>query len=763
MSAAQGLKRVLLGRPMATGAMGHTLLPKVIALPVFSSDALSSVAYATQEILLVLGLAGAGALSNVVPISFAVAGLLALVVVSYRQTVRAYPNGGGAYIVAKENLGDMAGLLAASALLIDYVLTVSVSITAGTEAVLTAAPGLADLRVEIAMLFIAFVAMINLRGVKESGVFFAIPTYLFIASIATLLVTGFVKCVGGCPVAESATTILHVESPLTLFLVLKAFAAGTTALTGVEAISNGVPAFRYPQSRNAATTLTVMGTISISMFLGVSWLAHQMQVRYVHGQETSVLGDIAHGVFGGGFGFYVVQVATAAILILAANTAFADFPRLASILATDRYMPRQLMNRGDRLVFSNGVVILSLLASMLIVVLRADLNRLIQLYLVGVFVSFTLSQTGMVVHWRKLKEPGWKRSIVINAVGAVMTAVVLCVVIATKFLAGAWIVVAATPLLMALMRGIHKHYSDVASQLEHPDRRPSDRRRGDHSMVILVDRVDAATAHSVGYVRMARPRKASAITLDKSVVAAFKRIAPEMPVVVLERGGSTAETINAYLAKTRRQLPPDEFYSLVIPEQLENHGLWEIIRRPRIHRLKSHFLGTRGVQLIDIPIFRDDVDPSRDESQEPARNYVVVLVSGVHNATLQAIEYAETLNSTDLRAVSFGLDLAETDKLANQWLEYEIPVPLELEDSPYRDIGQSLVNYIKGFRPDGAERVVTVVIPEFVVGKARHHLLHGQTALLVKRHLLFEKGVVVASVPYHLEETDRTQPPDQSP
>jgi amino acid transporter len=737
---------------MATGAMGHTLLPKIIALPVFSSDALSSVAYATQEILLVLGLAGATALPRLVPISFAVAGLLALVVVSYRQTVRAYPNGGGAYIVSRENLGDNAGLLAASALLIDYVLTVSVSITAGTEAVLTAAPGLAHLRVEIAMIFIAFVATVNLRGVKESGVFFAVPTYLFIASIATLLLTGFVKCLGGCPIAESATTTLHVESTLSLFLLLKAFAAGTTALTGVEAISNGVPAFRYPQSHNAATTLTIMGTISISMFLGVSWLANQMQVRYVHGQETSVLGEIAHGVFGGGFGFYVVQVATAAILILAANTAFADFPRLASILATDRFMPRQFMNRGDRLVFSNGVLILSVLASLLIIVFGADLNRLIQLYLVGVFVSFTLSQTGMVVHWRKLKEPGWRRSIVINAIGATMTAVVLCVVIATKFLEGAWIVVAATPLLMLLMKSIHTHYMDVVHQLDHPDRRPRDRRQGDHSMVILVNRVDAATAHAVGYVRSTRPRQVSAITFEGSNAAAFKRMAPEMPIAVLERTGNTAGSIMAYLAESRKKLSPDDFYSLVIPELLERRSLWEILRRPRLHRLKASFLGAEGVQIIDIPIFKGDIDPSRDETQEQARNYVVVLVSGVNNATLQAIEYAETLSPTDLRAVSFGLDPAETTKLADQWLEYKIQVPLELEDSPYRDIGQSLVNYLKGFRLDGSDRVVTVVIPEFVVGKLRHHLLHGQTALLVKRHMLFEKGVVVASVPYHLEE-----------
>jgi amino acid transporter len=752
LSKAQAVKRIFLGRPMATSAMQHTLLPKWIALPVFSSDALSSVAYATQEILLVLGLAGAAALSKVVPISLAVAALLALVVVSYRQTVRAYPSGGGAYIVSRENLGEGAALVAAAALMIDYVLTVSVSITAGTEAVLTAAPGLSHLRIEIAIVFIVFVALINLRGVKESGIFFAVPTYLFIGSIASLLVVGFAKCLGGCPLAESAHIPLHVEHGLSAFLILKAFSAGTTALTGVEAISNGVPAFRYPQSKNAATTLTIMGTISISMFLGVSWLANQMHVRYTEGYERSVLGDIAHGIFGGGFGFYVVQAATAAILILAANTAFADFPRLASILATDRFLPRQLMNRGDRLVFSNGVVILSLLASLLVVIFGADLNRLIQLYLVGVFVSFTLSQWGMVVHWRRIRERGHLRSIVINGVGGTLTAIVLCVVIATKFLSGAWIVVAATPLLMLLMRSIHRHYSEVGRQLGHPERRPLDRRSGEHSMVILVERVDAATARAVGYVRAVRPRRMAAVTFDKTTAAAFRQMAPGVALTVLDRKGSLRDGLKPYLASMRKEAPAGEFLSLVIPELLERRGLWELLRRPAMHRLKASFLAVPGIQVIDIPISRDQVDPDRAETVEPGRNYVIVLVAGVHNASLQAIEYAETLSPSDLRAVSFGLDPAGTDKLAEEWLEYEIPVPLELHESPYRDIGRSLVDYIRRLEPDGHQRVVTVVIPEFVVDKARHQLLHGQTALLVKRHLLFETGVVLASVPYHIKD-----------
>ena len=752
MSRSQTFKRLLLGRPMSSGQLEHTLLPKVLALPVFSSDPLSSNAYATQEILLVLGTVSVGALANVIPISFAVAALLATVVVSYRQTVRAYPSGGGAYIVAHENLGPYPGLLAAAALLIDYVLTVSVSITAGIDAIVSAAPSLEHRKIEIAIGFVVFVTLMNLRGTKESGTLFAIPTYGFVLSIYAMLIMGFAKCVGGCPLAESAGTHLEPEHTLTLFLVLKAFSAGTTALTGVEAISNGVPAFRYPQSRNAATTLGVMGVMSISMFLGVSWLANQTQVVYTEESSRTVVAQIAHAVFGGGFGFYMVQTMTAGILILAANTAYQDFPRLISILAKDRFMPRQFMNRGDRLVFSNGIVVLAILASLLIVIFNANLNSLIQLYLVGVFISFTLSQAGMVVHWKRDPEEGTKGRMLINGFGATITGIVFCVVVSTKFLSGAWIIVAAIPLIILLMRGIHRHYGDVASQLAHPERRPTDRRAGEHSMCMLVERVDASVAHAVGYVRSLRPRSVTAVTFDKATVSSFKRLAPEIPITVLEEEGRKADAIKAHLAGQRKKLPAEHFYSLVVPELLKRRGLWEVLRRPGLHRLKAAFLPERGVQLLNIPIFRSDLDASRDDAQEPARNYVVVLVSGVHNATLQAIEYGETLNPTDLRALSFGLDPVETDKLAQQWMNYNVQAPLELEDSPYRDIGQSLVKYIERFNPDGIDRVVTVVLPEFVVSKMSHQLLHGQTALLVKRHLLFQRGVVVASVPYHLEE-----------
>ena len=753
------LKRVLLGRPMSSGELEHTLLPKVIALPVFSSDPLSSNAYATQEALIVLATAGAAGMSLIFPVSIAVATLLAIVVTSYRQTVKAYPTGGGAYRVSHENLGMYPGLLAASALLIDYVLTVSVSITAGVEAITSVSETLSEYRVPIAFAFIAFVTVINLRGVKESGTFFAIPTYGFVASIYVMIATGIFQCLGGCPQAESAelmNSTAHVTGAVGIILVLRAFAAGTTALTGVEAIADGVPAFRYPQSKNAATTLTVMAALSISMFLGISWLADHLNVVYLHieeGHQPSVVAQIAETIFHGGPLFYIVQGMSAAILILAANTAYQDFPRLSSILAGDRYMPRQFMNRGDRLVFSNGVIILAVLAAILIYVFDANLTRLIQLYLVGVFISFTLSQTGMVVRGRRLKQPGWRRSAAISGFGAVVTGVVLIVIGASKFMAGAWIVVASIPVLMFLMRSVHKHYTAVEAELAHPARRPADRRPADQHMVIYVTTMDAAVERALGYARAMRPAHISAVTFDSAHFRLWKRLAPDIPVELAPQGMRRTKAMREYLVEKRTalELDEDDFLTLLIPEVLESTSLLEVFRRPALHRLKGSLLTQLGVQVLDVPVVRKDIDPHLDQSHEPGRNYTIVLVSGVHNATLQAFEYAETLQSIDVRAVSFGLDELQTDKLVAQWASIGIPHPLEIEASPFRDIGTSLVQYLRQFRADGLERTVTVVLPEFVVNKTRHQILHNQTALIVKRRLLFERGTVVVSVPYHLE------------
>ena len=757
------LKRLVLGRPMSSGELEHTLLPKVIALPVFSSDPLSSNAYATQEILLVLGLAGALHLDLVVYISIAVASLLGIVVTSYRQTVRAYPTGGGAYRVSSENLGMAAGLLAASALLLDYVLTVSVSITAGVDAIVSAAEGLAAQRVPLAIGFIIFVALINLRGVKESGTFFAVPTYGFVAIIYLLLATGFVKCLGGCPQAESAGLTLHSEQAFSFVLILRAFAAGTTALTGVEAIADGVQAFRYPQSKNAASTLAVMGVLATSMFLGISILASGTNVVYEEGAARTVVAQIGHAIFGGGFFFYLLQAMTAGILILAANTAFQDFPRLSSILAADNFMPRQFMNRGDRLVFSNGIIILATLAGLLVVAFDADLNRLIQLYLVGVFISFTLSQSGMVLRWKRLREKGWKGKAAVNGFGAVVTGTVFFVIVSTKFSHGAWMIMVAIPIVMFGMYTVHKHYTDLASQLGHPSRRPIDRRPGHQHLVILAERIDVATARAVGYARSVRTTDVAAVTFDPTNAAAWRRLAPEIELTLLSGSGSREKLLKEHLRAKRATLDEDDFLTLVIPEVLKRRGLLEIIRRPGLHRLKGSLLREPGVQVLDIPVLRDTVDPSVDQAHEPARNYVLILVSGVTNATLQAIEYAETLRPTDIRAISFGLDPTKTEALGDAWMESGIPHPLEIEASPFRDIGESLVRYVRPFQPDGVERVVTVVIPEFVVSKRRHQVLHGQTGLLVKRRLLFEPGVVVVSVPYPIAREAARESQTDSP
>jgi amino acid transporter len=749
------LKRVLVGRPMSSGELEHTLLPKTIALPVFSSDPLSSNAYATQEILLVLGTAGVLSLSLVFPIAIAVALLLATVVTSYRQTVQAYPMGGGAYRVARENIGTWAGLLAASALLVDYVLTVAVSVVAGVDAIISAAPGFAAFDIELAILFAVLVALLNLRGVRESGALFAIPTYGFVLSIYVLLIAGFTKCLGGCPPAETAGLALEPHTVLGPLLLLKAFAAGTTALTGVEAIADGAAAFRYPQSRNAATTLTLMGAMTITMFLGISWLADHTNAAFTHDMERTVVAQLATAVFGGGPMFYVVQIMTAGILILAANTAFQDFPRLSSILATDGFLPRQFRNRGDRLVFSNGVLILTVLAALLIWAFNANLNSLIQLYLVGVFISFTLSQTGMVMRWKNLKTAGWRRRAAINGFGAAVTGIVFFVIAQSKFLGGAWIVLVAIPLVMVFMRSIHKHYEDVAGELSRPDRVPEDRRPGNQHMLILVERVNEATMRAVAYVRAAGPAEASAVTLDPSNAVDWEALAIDVPLTTLDRSGSEVVILRRYVRSLRSQLSRRDFLTLVVPEELQDTGMREIVRHPARQRLKAAFLSEPGVQVLDIPLPRRPSPPARDDLarllQPPARHTVCILVSNVHNATLQAIEYAETLGASDIRAVSFVLDPEQSERLTTAWLGSGIPHPLEIEDSPFRDIGRSLSGYLLQFQPDGIHRVVTVVIPEFVVDRRRHQFLHGQTALIIKRHLLFEPGIVTVSVPYHLK------------
>jgi amino acid transporter len=632
-------KRLLLGRAKHTDALGETLLPKRIALPIFASDPLSSVAYATQEILLFLTLGGLAYLYLTPYLAGAVFLLLCVVVASYRQLVRAYPTGGGDYEVAHRNLGEKAGLTVASALLVDYVLTVAVSVSAGVDNIISAAPQLNAYRVPMAVGFVVLLTGMNLRGVRESGKVFAVPTYLFVVTVLGMVAWGLIRSLTGHePVAESAGYGVEPEltglSGLALaFFVLRAFSSGCTALTGVEAIANGVPAFKKPKSKNAATTLLLMGTLSMSMFLGITAMALISDVHYTENTcdligfagdcasdpQRSVIAQVGAAVFGGDDSplFFLLQAATAAILILAANTAFNGFPLLGSILAEDRYMPRQLHTRGDRLVFSNGIILLAAFAGFLIVAFDASVTRLIQLYIIGVFTSFTLGQTGMVRHWNRAlateSDPAdrgrMQRSRVINALGAAFTGLVLVIVTVTKFLLGAYIVLIAMPILFLMMRGIHRHYANVAEELK----------------------VD-----------------------------------------------ETADTML------------------------------------------------------------------------PSRTHAVVLVSKIHKPTMRAIAYARAMRPTTLEAITVGVDPAETRALQKEWDRRGIPVPLKVLDSPFREVTDPVIEYVRALRKGSPRDLVTVLIPEYVVGHWWEHLLHNQSALRLKGRLLFTPGVMVTSVPWQL-------------
>jgi amino acid transporter len=749
---AETLKRVLLGRPISTAKHEHHLLPKVLALPVFSSDPLSSVAYATEEMMLVLAAAGAVAFSLMLPIAAVIGVVLAIVITSYRQTVRAYPRGGGSYIVARENLGTVPGLVAAAAILQDYVLTVAVSVTAGTVAIVSAAPELADRRVEMAIGLIALVALANLRGVREAGILFAIPTYGFVLSVYITLGAGLISCLGGCPQAATARLPLDVEHGLTLFIVLRAFASGSTALTGVEAIADGVQAFRRPQSRNAATTLAAMGAMAVSMFLGITFLARALNVHIseqLHGVK-SVLAQIGETVFGGGPMFYVLQVFTALILVLAANTAYQDFPRLSAILARDRFLPSQFRNRGDRLVFSNGIVVLSGLAMLLVWLFEADLTRLIQLYVVGVFTAFTLSQTGMVRRWLKTKEAGWRRSAVINGIGAVATGVVLVIVAVTKFLGGAWIVIAAMPVLVWLFWLVHRHYRAVEAELKRGLVRFGD--IGENHILLVLTDVDAAAAEALGYVRSLRPESVEPIYVGHGPVdearARWEAMAPEaMPLTTLD----AKDPVDGVIDQVRRvPRQPRDFVTVVIPELFRKPSLVAALVRRVTFRLKLRLLGEPGVAVTDVPVLGERHLIGVDgRPLIPARVVALVFVAAPHDATIRAVNYAKSLNAHETRAVFVATEPEEIPGFLDEWAKRGIEMELDVVEAPFRDLGPPVLDEVRRVTRD-PETVAAVVLPEFLVTRWWHRLLHNNRALFIKRLLLFEPRVVLSSVPFHL-------------
>ena len=638
VSLSDGLKRMLVGRALRSDRLHDTFLPKRIALPVFASDALSSNAYATQEILLVLSLGGLSLYSFGPWVAVAVIVIYFTVVASYRQNVHAYPSGGGDYEVVSKNLGPNWGVLVASALLIDYVLTVAVSISSAVANLSSALPFIGLHGTWWAVGIIVVITLLNLRGIKESGALFAIPVYFFMLSIFVMIGVAVVRLAMGSDLeAESANWDVIPEASFAgfalVFVIARAFSSGTTALTGIEAVSNGVPAFRPPKSKNAATTLLLLGLISMAMFSGITWLALQTGVRITEfnrdliglpaGQEQkTVIVQIANAVFDSAYlPVIIITFATALILALAANTAFNGFPVLGSILAKDGYLPRQLHTRGDRLAFSNGILALSGLAIILVIIYQADVTALIQLYIIGVFVSFTLSQIGMVRHWNRYlrtetdaaERRRMKRSRIINSFGLVMTGSVLVIVLVTKFTKGAWLVVLAMPLIFLLMRSIERHYARVRAELATTDR-------------------------------------------DKMIL--------------------------------------------------------------------------------------------------PARVHALVLVSRVHKPTLRALAYARATRPTVLEAIMVNVDDDETQALQDEWERRAIPVTLKVLDSPYREITRPILSYVRALRTDNPNDLVTVYVPEYVVGNWWQAVLHNQSALRLKSRLLFSPGVMVTSVPWQLESSE---------
>lgn len=599
------LKRWLVGDPLKTAQASLERLSKTLALAVFSSDALSSVAYATEEILLVLILAGVAVISWSVPISLSIVILLAILTVSYRQIIFEYPEGGGAYIVAKSNLGTWPGLTAAAALMIDYVLTVAVSVAAGIAAVTSAIPALFPHREAICLAAILTVLVVNLRGVRESGRVFAIPTYLFIGSILIMIVAGLGQIFLGMIPSLAGGTSPNTASieGLSLFLILRAFASGCTALTGVEVISNGVSAFKKPEPKNAALTMLSMAVILGLLFMGISILAYHFGI--LPKEDETVVSQIARATFGQGIAYYLIQAATMLILILAANSAFAGFPRLASILARDGYMPHQMAMMGDRLVFSNGVIILGFFSCLLIILFEGDTHALIPLYAVGVFLSFTLSQAGMVKRWLIKKGPHWRKKLAVNSIGAVTTAAATVIIASTKFIHGAWIVVVLIPLLIMMFRAIRSHYTAVAEQVALArDARPPRPRR--NVVIIPIGGVNRAVVRAVDYARShGGDVRAVLIDVDKEETALVEikwaQWGCGVPLVVLPSPyrsilGALLDYVEEHLEKD-----PDCWITVVVPEILPARWWQNILHNQRALLLKAALLFKDRVVLTDVP------------------------------------------------------------------------------------------------------------------------------------------------------------------
>jgi amino acid transporter len=746
---ARPLKRAIVGRPMASDELEETLLPKTLALPIFASDPLSSVAYATESALVVLIAASAAAAYLVFPISIAIAVLLTIVVASYRQTVRAYETSGGAYVVSKENLGTLPSLVGAAALLIDYVLTVAVSIAAGIFAVTSLAPSLEAHKVGLSLACLAVIVLVNLRGVRESGLAFALPTYAFVAAMFALVAVGLFKTIlGEAPHAVTPEPLAAGAGGVTLFVLLRAFASGSTALTGVEAIANGVNAFRRPHGENAAKTLLVLGTIAITLFLGVSYLAVKEHAR--PSDTASILSQIARATFpagsAGGFMYYAVQGLTLAILVLAANTSFQGFPRLAALLARDRFAPRQFVNLGDRLVFSNGMLVLASLAALLLWGYHADVDSLIHLYVIGVFTAFTLSQAGMVRYWHRTRGGRWRYRALVNGVGATATGLVTLIVIVTKFAAGAWIVLVAMPVLVLAFYGIRRHYRGLARRLHAGTDAVVAAAPPRNTTLLVVESIDEAAADALWFVRSTNGGNYRAVHIpqrwtDPGIKPRWFRFSDEQSLLEVLDGSLG---MNEAVLQEVWRLPRGEadFVTVVIPELFRKASLLDAFRRPRALLLKLRLLAESGVVVADVPVVAGVGEAP------PDRAVVRVLVSELNASSMRALNYAKTLQVPDTRAVNFAFSPSEANDIRHEWRVHDPGIPLDVDEAPYRDIGTPLLRYLREITADEQAEAI-VVMPELVVRGARR-LLHNKRALYIKRLLLFEDRVILTSVPYQL-------------
>jgi amino acid transporter len=773
------LKRALIGVPIASIQAEGERLTKFKALAVLSSDAISSVAYATEAILLSLVAAGSGNLGITLPISFAIVGLLAIVAISYRQTIPAYPNGGGSYIVAKDNLGTLPGLVAAASLMIDYVLTVAVSVAAGVQALATLFPALSAtlVIVIIAVVLVIVITIVNLRGVRESGAIFAIPTYIFIVSALLLIAVGCIKAflLQHQPVIGHYQYVAATEA-VSLFLILKSFAAGCSAMTGVEAISNGVPAFKKPETRNAAITLTWMATILGTLFIGITLLATSYHVEANPASNPTVIGQVAQQVFTGPlfFMYPVFQFATLLILTLAANTSYSDFPRLASLLARDDFLPHQFAFRGDRLAFSIGIVFLAVLASLLLVVFKGNTTQLINLYAVGVFISFTLSQSGMVRHWWRLRreKKGWQRSMVINGLGALTTLLVALVIATTKFLEGAWIVVVLIPLLVLMFLGISHHYQYVKRERVIP--LPLHPKDIHHRLIVPIAELNLAAKQALAYARSISPQVTAVhVAAEREKANALQAAWDEWqkslsahelsPLVIIDPGHRLPLLpLLAYIDAAHQQYP-EETLTVVLPEVVES-SLRRVFYSPKILGLKATLFFRSEIVVANVPLQQRAGSGTIPIRPQEVRHRFIVPLAGLDRAALASLAYARSISGRVI-AMHVVVDDKQVEKIRASWQQWQQQVAADEEthlliiESPYRSLLRPILAYIDAVHQRHPEDILTVILPEFVVAHWWEYLLHNHVALRLKAALLFRPGVAVLNLPQHL----RSRVPQRQP